>query len=79
MNRKCVFILAPQLGAERGAVFNQQPVAGRDERDAADINQCPTDDALENFSEGGFAQQIRQRCFGVAHGEFAGGGEKILR
>ena len=37
------------------------------------------DDARKNFSGLDFGQQIGERSFGVARGEFAGGGEKIFR
>ena len=44
-----------QCGAERRGVLDQQPVAGRHERDAAGVKQSPGDDARKNF----FALRLR--------------------
>ena len=53
-------------------------MAGRHGRDAAGVEQSPGDDARENFPGFRFAQQIGERSFCFARGEFAGGGEKIF-
>ena len=49
MNRTPVFILHLQCGPEGGAVLDEQPMAGRDRRHAAAVEQGPDDDARENF------------------------------
>ena len=61
MNCPGVFNL--QFCPERRAVFNQQPVAGRHERDAVRVNQSPGDDVRENFPGFSFNQQIGERSF----------------
>ena len=68
-----------QGGAERRGIFQQQPVTIGHERDAAGIGRSPSDDAREDFSGGGFAQQIGERSLGFTRGEFGGGGEKMFR
>jgi hypothetical protein len=50
----------------------------RNKRDAAAVKQRPFHHARERFFPFRFAQQIGERGFGVARGEFAGGGEEIF-
>ncbi len=87
LDMNCVRIFVPhsafrtrhlQRGAERRGVLNQQPVARRNERNAAAVNQRPFNHARKDFSRFHFGQQIGERSFGVARGKFGGGGKEIF-
>ena len=87
LNVNCAGIFIPhsalrtphlQRGVERRSVLNQQPMARRNERDAAAVNQRPFNHARKDVPRFNFTQQTGERGFGIARGEFGGGSEKIL-
>ena len=78
VTRDDVILLTSKFGSERCGILHQKPVARRYGRDAAVVEQIPDDDAWENNSGGGFAQNVGERIVPTARGKLAGGGEDIL-
>ena len=74
VNRDGIFTF--QSRSKWRGVLNEQPMMRRHKRNPAAVNQCPCDNARENFPCLTVTQNFSQRGFHAAGGEFAGGSEK---